>query len=279
MESKAVLNNCKEHFKKSALIVLRLTLVFLIISSCSQTQITEFKIMSYNVKHGVGNDQQLDLSRALEVIKAQSPDLVALQEIDHFVERSDSVDQTHFLASELHMTGTFGQFMTFQGGGYGMSTLSAKPVSLTKILPLPDGVYEPRISIVQEIEVAQGTSILFANVHLDWIAGLEGQETRMAQAATLIEYLNQFDLPTIITGDFNCEPDSPTMRLFYEAGFVFVPKGPDNLSFQGNTKVEIDHVVYRNTPKSQLQVTFIDLLDEPLVSDHRPLVATVQLTH
>lgn len=78
-------------------------------------------------------------------------------------------------------------------------------------------------------------------------------------------------------GDFNCTPDSPTMGLFYDAGFIFVEKGEDNLSFQGKNKVEIDHVIYRNSANTQIKVKSIDLLNEPLVSDHRPLVAAVEI--
>ena len=125
--------------------------------------------MSYNIKHGVGNDEVLDLSRALEVIKEQSPDLVALQEIDHFAQRSDSIDQTNWLAEALDMMGTFGPFMDFQGGEYGMASLTTKPLLASHNLQLPDGLREPRTSIIQEVEIAHNTSILFANVHFDWI--------------------------------------------------------------------------------------------------------------
>jgi len=235
--------------------------------------------MSYNIKHGVGNDDSLDLSRSLAVIKAQATDLVALQEIDHLAERSGQVDQTTFLADALQMRGSFASFMDFQGGAYGMATLSAKPIRSTQFLPLPDGLYEPRVAIVQEIELTEGVTLLFANVHFDWISGDEGEKSRSAQATALITYLDQFDLPTIITGDFNCTPDSPTMELFYGAGFVFADKGDDNLSFQGGNKVEIDHMIFRSTSSFQFATKFIDLLDEPIVSDHRPLVATLELTY
>lgn len=266
-------------FMKSRFIAFGLLLGFLLTNSCAGTKTEEFTIMSYNIRHGVGNDEELDLSRALAVIKAQSPDYVALQEIDQLAERSDSVNQTEFFANELKMNYTFGEFMPFQGGAYGMASLSAKEIKSTKLLSLPDGIYEPRISIVQEIEIAKGALVLLANVHFDWISGEEGEASRSAQAAALIEYLNQFELPTIITGDFNCQPESPTMQLFYEAGFEFADKGSDNLSFQGDNKVEIDHVIYRNTETAQLRVKFIDLLEEPLVSDHRPLVAHLELAY
>ncbi len=256
-----------------------LVLLIFALGACSKDQAARVKIMSYNIKHGVGNDDSLRLDRSLEVIRAQSPDLVALQEIDYFTERSDSVNQTSYLAESLKMTGSFGQFMPYQGGAYGMATLSAKPIKSTKHLRLPDGIYEPRVAIVQEIEIAEDLTILFANVHFDWVSGDEGEQSRTAQATELIEYINQFDLPVVVTGDFNCEPDSTTMKLFYQSGFEFVIKGEDNLSFQGANKVEIDHVIFRNTEKRHFRVVSIDLLDEPLVSDHRPLVAELELAY
>jgi endonuclease/exonuclease/phosphatase family metal-dependent hydrolase len=255
-----------------------ITLIF-VLTSCGGQNAVEFKLMSYNIKHGMGNDDTLDLSRSMEVIKEQRPDLLALQEIDHFAQRSDSIDQTQYFADALEMEGTFGAFMDFQGGAYGMATLASKPLLRTEIVALTDGLYEPRVSIVHEVEVADEISMLFANVHFDWISGDKGEQSRLAQAKALLSYLDQFDLPTVITGDFNCTPDSPTMNVFYDAGFVFAHKGHDNLSFQGEKKVEIDHVIFRNTDLARFSVNYIDLLDEPMVSDHRPLVAVIELIY
>jgi len=233
--------------------------------------------MSYNIRHGEGMDMVLDLSRAGTIIQSQSPDICGLQEVDHFCSRSDSVDQTEYLAQKTQMEGTFGKFMDFQGGEYGMATLSSKPMISTKVLQLPDGKYEPRSSIVHEIEVAKGCTITFANVHFDWIDGPEGITNRLNQARALVRYVDQLNRAAIIIGDFNCLPDSPTMQYFAEQGFVFIDKGDDNLSFQGNTHADIDHIIYRNSEDVRFQKKNIQLLDEPLVSDHRPLVAELKV--
>lgn len=245
--------------------------------ACKQQQTTSLKIMSYNIRHGEGMDMVLDLSRAGTIIQSQSPDICGLQEVDHFCSRSDSVDQTEYLAQKTQMEGTFGKFMDFQGGEYGMATLSSKPMISTKVLQLPDGKYEPRSSIVHEIEVAKGCTITFANVHFDWIDGPEGITNRLNQARALVRYVDQLNRAAIIIGDFNCLPDSPTMQYFAEQGFVFIDKGDDNLSFQGNTHADIDHIIYRNSEDVRFQKKNIQLLDEPLVSDHRPLVAELKV--
>jgi len=241
-------------------------------------QAVKLKIMTYNIKHGKGLDNIPDLSRAAQIIKSQSPDLCGLQEIDKFCSRSDSIDQAGYLARATNMKGTFGKFMDLQGGEYGMATLSALPLISTKVLALPEGKYEPRSSIVHEVEITEDHSIVFANVHFEWIGGEEGRINRLKQAKALVDYINSLNKASVITGDFNCTPGSQTMNYFKEQGFVFAEKGEDNLSFQGRNKAEIDHVIFRNTKNLEFELKSIKLLDEPLASDHRPLVAELSLT-
>ncbi len=248
-------------------------------SACDRQETVSINIMSYNIRHGAGMDEVLDLSRAATIINAQAPDLIGLQEIDDYCQRTDSVGQTEFLAEQTDMIGSFGKFMDYQGGEYGMATLSAKPLISTKILQLPDGIHEPRSAIIHEVEIAKDCNIVFVNVHFDWISGEEGSASRLNQAKTLVEYVDTIDKAVIITGDFNCTPDSPTMQYFYTQGFEFATKGEDNLSFQGTNKVEIDHVIYRSTASQKVSVKSIRLLDEPVVSDHRPLVAELEVVY
>ena len=261
---------------KKAVVAL-IVLLLLSIYACKKDNIITLKVMSYNIHHGEGQDTILDLSRIGQIIKSKSPDICVLQEIDYFCSRSDSVDQTDYLSRETNMKGTFGKFMDFQGGEYGMATLVAKPIISTKVLKLPEGKYEPRSSIIHEIEIAEGCIIALADVHFEWIDGEEGNENRMKQAQALLKYLKTLDRATIIIGDFNCTPDSPPMQYFVEQGFIFMSKGKDNLSFQGNSNVEIDHVIYRGLSDVKFIEKSIQLLDEPIASDHRPLVAELEV--
>ncbi len=223
-------------------------------------------------------DSVLDLARAVSVITSVQPDLCGLQEVDDFCLRTDSVGQTGYLSAKTGMTGTFGPFMNFQGGEYGMATLIKKPVVSTEILELPEGKYEPRSSIVQEVAVAARCTIAFANVHFDWIDDETGSTNRLKQAKTLVSFLDALHRPAIITGDFNCAPDSPTMTFFAQSGFTFFMKGADNLSFQGEEKAEIDHLIYRNAGNVVFKEKSIDLLEVPVVSDHRPLVVELDVS-
>ena len=246
--------------------------------ACQQEQTMDLKIMSYNIRHGAGLDTLLDLSRAAKIIQTQAPDLCGLQEVDNLCLRTNNIDQTDYLAKNTSMTGTFGKFMDFQEGAYGMAILTNKPLISSRVLHLPDGKYEPRVAIVQEVQLAKACTITFANVHFEWISGSEGSTNRLKQAKTLVKYIDELNQPTIITGDFNCTPDSPAMQYFKEQDFVFVPKGIDNLSFQGEEKMEIDQLIYRNTEKVKFKKKSLQLLNEPIVSDHRPLIVELQVS-
>jgi endonuclease/exonuclease/phosphatase family metal-dependent hydrolase len=252
--------------------------------SCSslktkQDQSVSLKILSYNIRHGVGLDGVLDLSRSAKIVQAQAPDICGLQEIDNFCSRSGSVSQTDYLSQKTNMTGTFGKFFDYQGGQYGMATLSAKPLISTRVLSLPSGNEEARSSIVQEVEIAKGCTIVFANVHFDYLPEVNGVSIRLGQAKALVKYLNSLNKPIIISGDFNCTPESATMQYFAEQGFVFIEKGNDNLSFQDEEKAEIDHLIYRNTKNVKFKKKSIQLLKEPVASDHRPLVIDLDVIY
>lgn len=253
--------------------------LIILFTSCKakQEQSIPLKILSYNIRHGVGLDTILDLSRSAEIIRASAPDLVGLQEIDNRCSRSDSINQTDYLAQQTNMQGTFGKFMDYQGGAYGMATLSGKPIISTKLLQLPDAKYEPRIAIVQEVQIATNCNIVFANVHFDWTSEQEGSGIRLSQAKTLVSYITILNKPVIITGDFNCTPESAAMQYFKGQGFVFIAKGEDNLSYQGENPVEIDHVIYRNTDEVKFRLKSVQLLNEPVVSDHRPLLVALEV--
>ena len=99
-------------------------------------------------------------------------------------------------------------------------------------------------------------------------------DERLAQAGAMLAALDP-NTPTILAGDFNSRPDSPVMALVAET-FHDVDKGSDRLTFDSvDPRVEIDYVLVR--PLGRFRGLELDVLDEPLASDHRPLVLRAQL--
>ena len=227
------------------------------------------RVMSYNIKHGHGNDGVLDLERAARVIESVAPDVVTLQEVDERCGRSGGVDQAAWLGERLGLEARFGPFMDYDGGRYGMAVLSRLPVVSSENIVLPPGA-EPRSALAVRVRTAGGGEVLVVGVHL-----YASEEERLAQARSLLDAVRGEAVPVVLAGDFNSRPESAVMRLFDDA-WTNPDKGPDRLTFPSeDPRREIDYIVYR-APAS-VRVAHSDVVDEPLVSDHRPLWLELEL--
>ena len=117
------------------------------------------RVLAYNIKHGRGNDGQVNLQRAAQVIRRLNPDIVALQEIDVDVTRSGKLDEPAELS---RLTGlshhAFGPFFDYLGGQYGMAILSRRPIKAQANHRLPDGA-EPRTSLAVTVADENGQAL------------------------------------------------------------------------------------------------------------------------
>lgn len=238
-------------------------------SSPTQATASAVRVLSYNIKHGYGNDGVVDLERIAGVIRRLNPDVVALQEVDHTCERSGKIDEAAELAKRTGLIHhAFGSFFDYQGGEYGMAILSRYPIRDSHNLRLPDGA-EPRTSLVATIDAPIRFRV--ADVHF-----YRTEQERLAQANRLLEYLNANDveLPTVIAGDFNSRPKSAVLELFRE--WAIPPKGDDNLTIPSDgPRSEIDFLMYR--PATSFQTERVEVVHEPIASDHRPVLIDLRL--
>ncbi len=231
------------------------------------------RIVSYNIRHGRGMDDRVDLDRTAATLAALNPDIVGLQEVDMNVRRSGSVNQAAELGRRLGLHEAFGPFMDLQGGRYGMAILSRYPLRSVREIKLPTG-NEPRIALAAEVRLPTGESMMIINVHFDWV-GDDG--FRFAQAEALAEHLRSLAMPFVLLGDFNDQSGSRTLALF-EALAMEAKKPADNRMTFSSTKPasEIDFIFL--SPATRWKVRSVSVIDEPMASDHRPVVAEAVLT-
>ena len=58
------------------------------------------KIITYNIRYGLGLDQRYDLDRIADTVR--DADLIGLQEVERFWKRSGMIDQPDILAPLFH---------------------------------------------------------------------------------------------------------------------------------------------------------------------------------
>lgn len=171
---------------------------------------SRLRVLSYNIRSGLGIDRRVDLHRIADIIAAFEPHIVALQEVDVCRARSGTVDQPAEIATRLGMTACFAMCVEDGAERYGIATLTSLPLVTTRQLALPQVAgrrrSEPRAALVTRIAwPSPGTELDMVNTHLSVVSG-----ERPAQVAALVR-----ELPgqkVIIAGDFNCTPASTAFR-------------------------------------------------------------------
>ncbi|QSX38264.1 endonuclease/exonuclease/phosphatase family protein [Shewanella sedimentimangrovi] len=231
---------------------------------------TELRLVSYNIRHGVGMDNKLDLKRIAEVIAQAKPDLVALQEVDKGVERSNKLDIAAELGRLLGMEHRFASFMDLQGGEYGMAVLSRLPIRDTETHPLPEGA-EPRSALEIKVSVpGLAKPLSFVGIHNDWT----DESIRTEQVSALLKALAHNDNPVILAGDFNGEPSDASLEQLTRAGWHIMDKQQQKTWPSDKPEQEIDFFLTRGMQLSEIKHSVID---EQMASDHRPIYAEFKI--
>lgn len=237
-------------------------------------------VMTYNIHAGVGMDKRLDLERIAAVIRAQQPDFVALQEVDQGTKRSGGIDQPAELARLTNMHVAFGAAMPFQGGEYGNAVLSRRPIASSRVLALPwkeGGRREPRCAVAATVKLPGngGSTIEFISTHFDHTAE---PSDRAAQAETVNDNWGGGRKLMILAGDLNCEAGSPPMKTLGRAWTLVSGTDPASPTCCGaEPKVTIDHVFMK--PAERWKVVDARVIDEPMASDHRPVLVKLEMNN
>lgn len=232
------------------------------------------RLLSYNIHHGEGVDGVLDLQRIANVIRQANPDLVALQEVDRKVSRTQQQDQPAILAHETSMMVAFGSNLKLQGGDYGNAILSRFPLLAQENLHLPSlHQGEQRGLLVTQIQLPDNRPTLwFLATHLDHRR--DGAE-RLASADRIIEFIQpKGNDIVVLAGDLNERRSSPGVSKLLE---VFTLGHDDELATipVQQPESQIDFIMTR--PTSRWRPLETHVLEESIASDHRPILAVFEL--
>ena len=228
-------------------------------------------VLSYNLCHGQGLDDQVDLIRQAAVISSRHPRFVALQELDRRVKRSGFVDEPAKLAELTGYKAFFGKAIPLgdEGGEYGICILTAdQNAELAAFFALPGK--EPRAFVAVRGHLEDGNEVIFACTHLDL-----DEENRIASVRLINEWVKLQPLPVLFMGDFNCKGKSAPYQALCTTwqsawGDTPQPTHPANAP-----KIDIDHLFM--FPKDAWNVDCMTVVEELVASDHRPIEGKVAL--
>lgn len=301
------------------------------------------KVMSYNVQFMAGGSYQFfyeggdssgpsaevmgqAIRQVAQVITAEQPDIVLLQEVDEGAKRTHFVDQFALLLDELgHQYPCYTQSFYWRAdfvphsaiaGAVGMKMviLSKYQISSATRYALPlrernwfvQHFFPKRALFEVRLPLTNGREIAIINTHFEALKGKTNiSEQEVSTTVAHLQRLTAAGIPWILGGDFNLlppgqwerlKPDSqkyyrpkPELRPLYEQFQAAVPASdalsddqlkqwfsllPNDPQYR-EPVVTLDH--FFTSPDITLQESYIRHEDTYGVSDHLPIVITVQL--
>ena len=232
------------------------------------------RVMTYNIHVGIGMDKKRDLARTASVIMDARPDLVALQEVDRGVRRTDLVDEIAELARLTRMNYAFAPNLDYQGGKYGVAILSRFPVLSIDHRRYANRREAERRGFIRIEVLVKGRKINFVTTHLDY----QYADGRLFETEQLLKALGDVKGPTIVAGDFNDEPTGTSYKLMlsnFSDAWSDATKGTNSgLTYPADKPAKrIDYIFI--CKDAGLSATSA-VVPSTLASDHLPLVVDIE---
>jgi endonuclease/exonuclease/phosphatase family metal-dependent hydrolase len=227
---------------------------------------TSFRLVTYNVHQGfdVGNVPSLD--RIADVLAAEDPDVVVLEEVVRGWMIDDQHDLLTLVSQRLGMPYVFDPQI---GDTYGNAVLSRLPMTDIRRIYYPREpqlAHQPRGAVLLEVG-----GVLLMATHLDHIDA--ATEVRQRQVRMLLDAWGGAK-PVVLAGDLNARPGSPELRLLEDAGFRDLAKddGADQPTIPSDRPTDrIDYVWGIGVVGSEAHTV------ATTASDHRPVVMNISV--
>jgi len=258
---------------KQTVLSMFLALAFVVAADAGEP--IRLRVLSYNIHHAEGVDRKLDVERIARVILAVNPDLVALQEVDRKVKRTQGVDQPAELARLTKLHVVFGANIELQGGHYGNAVLSRFPIARHQNHLLPNIDASEQRGVLEAEVTLPGSKqpLLLWATHLDFRAD---DRERLASVKLINELASKHpQQPALLAGDMNDTPESKTLEQFAAMWKRTGEKPIATVPVDRPTK-QIDFILSR--PQDRWKVVEVQVLEEAVASDHRAIFAVLELS-
>lgn len=268
------------------------TIFFLLFSITIFAQ-SELKVMSYNIRLGSANDGEnswdFRKEKVPELIGYYEPDFLGMQEVQKMQLDCllENLSQYQFIGLPRE-NGEFAEYSCifynaekFKVLEYKTFWLSETPNEMSKGW---DAACHRIVTYGLFQDKKSKQKFWIANTHLDHI----GMNAREESAKMLVQLVNKLkakkDIPFILTGDFNAEPNDKIISILKDALVdsytisnkkPYGPKGTWNgFKFKEVVEKRIDYIFY--TKEKSLEVDSISIIDDfydfKYPSDHLPVL-------
>lgn len=228
----------------------------------SFSPVEPLRILSYNIRNAKGIDNITDYKRIAKIIAASKASIVALQELDSVTQRSKGIGVLKELSEQTGMYASYGAAIAFQGGKYGVGVLSKEKPLTQRTVALP-GTEEQRVLLIVEFK----NYVVFCT-HLSLT-----EKDRISSVKIIHQEMQAYQKPVLLAGDLNDTPDSEMIQMLQSQfqllsfnSFSFPADKPDRC---------IDYILSHTSTK--VQVLRSEVLNEPIASDHRPVLVEIDL--
>ncbi|MDM1408701.1 endonuclease/exonuclease/phosphatase family protein [Myroides sp. DF42-4-2] len=238
-------------------------------------------LMSYNIH--IANPPSkgegfVDIDAIAAVINAENPDVVLLQEVDRFTDRSGkTLDQALTLGAKTNMNYYFAKALNRSNGEYGVAVLTKKEhkLSVKHSLPGAEGTKsELRTIGLVEIEFEEGQSMYVASTHIDHLE----DRSKQVQIREMMNFLTPYNSKPIILGaDLNMPP---THELWNSLSTMFQTGCMGTCPLTAPAKkprTTIDYLMMNEKAREIFSVTDYYTVKDDYASDHFPVVMKVEM--
>jgi endonuclease/exonuclease/phosphatase (EEP) superfamily protein YafD len=231
----------------------------------ARTNASELRVMTFNV-----NSSNRNASHIANLVRAESPDVIAMQELSRALGMSLQAE----LASE------YPYFLPENSMRLPMGVFSRYPLRAQSLSPRAQNAH--RVSV----ETPDGTVIIW-NLHPTTALSQHGWESQRETLAAVAREIEAETEPLIVLGDFNTTDHTENYRLIadrltdvhWSVGQGFAFTFPDFRRYGADSPilrpvVRIDHIFVSDhfTPQA------IHVIPSGYGSDHLPVVATLRFT-
>lgn len=232
------------------------------------------KIMTFNIQHALDYQNDIiNIDLFINAIKKYDVDFCGLNEVRGDGPVDGYTDQTKAVADGLSFYGYFGEAIKVCGTSpYGNAAVCRYPFRSTETIHIPDPQkqneinrdgepvhYESRCIIKAILNVCE-KDICILVTHF----GLAASERRSA-VNTLCNIIDSTDMPLILMGDFNTEPEDEILAPLFGRMNCAGDMHPTFPSY--DPKIKIDYIFYKG-----LECKSSETVKE-IYSDHLPIIA------